>query len=294
MSKIAIAVCSALYIAAVFEGLSAVFWTLYGVSRVAYHERVEPHSFPFGRSASTWRNSGLKADPELGWITDPQDGAIASNWARRSTRVTFDATISTFGDSFVYGADVGDDETFSFFLSRLMGTGVANYGVGGYGPDQALLRLERQLSLGDQPKVVVLGMPSENIARVVNIYRRYYIPLENPNLVKPIFVQQDDSWKLVNVLTMLNDPTESAESVSEFVSKFDYWHSQNKLRPKFSFPYSVATLTALRYFALDVTRWQDLYQVPQARKTMHYVLERFSDLSRRHNFVPVLPNSIIP
>jgi len=135
--------------------------------------------------------------------------------------------------------------------------------------------------------MVVLGMPSENIARVVNIYRRYYIPLENPELAKPVFVRQDGVWKLVNVPSMIGDPGETRESIANVVKALDYWHGQNLKRPKFEFPFSIATLKAARFFAFDVKRWQDIYQVPRARQTMSHLLGRFVDLSLRYDFVPV-------
>ena len=287
MTKIAIAASTVLFFAALFEGMSALFWTQYGAARIAYHEQVDEQSVAFGKVDYNWRNSGLKSDVELGWITNPQNPAIAPNGARRAGIGKPDAKVFAYGDSFVYGADVKDDETFPYVLSQKIGAGVANFGVNGYGPDQAILRLERHLSLGHRPRMVVLGMPSENIARVVNIYRRYYIPLENPELAKPVFVRQHGVWKLVNVPSMIGDPGETRESIANVVKALDYWHGQNLKRPKFEFPFSIATLKAARFFAFDVKRWQDIYQVPRARQTMSHLLGRFVDLSLRYDFVPV-------
>ncbi len=146
--------CTFLFFVALFEGLSALFWTQYGASRITYHERVDLASIPFGQFDGAWKNSGLEGDLELGWITDRQNQAISPNGARRDGSANIAAPISAYGDSFVFGADVDNDQTFPHFLSRRFGVGVANYGVSGYGPDQALMRLERHLTQGQRPKIV--------------------------------------------------------------------------------------------------------------------------------------------
>jgi len=74
------------------------------------------------------------------------------------------------------------------------------FSVGGFGPDQALLRLERELANGLHAPVVVLGMPSENIARVVGIYFCTYVPMVSPLAMKPLFVAGPEQWELVNSL----------------------------------------------------------------------------------------------
>jgi len=285
--RVLFVVCTVLLLTALFEGLSALFWTQYGASRISYHERADLNAIPFGQYDEDWRNSGLKSDVDLGWVMDLQHPSISPNGLRRDTLVYAETPVSAYGDSFVYGADVKNDQTFPHYLAEYFGSGVANFGVSGYGPDQAILRLERHLSLGQRPKVVVLGMPGENIARVVNIYRKLYIPLEHPELAKPIFVEHEGAWQIVNVMKVQGELEDMGRRVAALVRRYDYWHVQNALRPKFSFPYSLATLTALRFFTIDVVRWQDLYESPRARKDMTYLLERFVDLSRRYNFLPV-------
>ena len=49
------------------------------------------------------------------------------------------------GDSFTFGEDVGDDETYSHHLEQLLpGTEVINLGVHGYGHDQMLIYLREE------------------------------------------------------------------------------------------------------------------------------------------------------
>ncbi|MFD9820364.1 hypothetical protein [Streptomyces violascens] len=83
------------------------------------------------------------------------------------------APIACFGDSFTFCRLVGDDETWPHHLSRLTGVNVANYGVGNYGLDQALLRLERELPHLDA-RVVIMGVVPETIARVQSAWKHYF------------------------------------------------------------------------------------------------------------------------
>jgi hypothetical protein len=64
---------------------------------------------------------------------------------------------------------------------------VNNFGVGGYGTDQAVLRFQRNRF--DRPPVVVLGYTSENIVRNVNEFR-HFISVEEFGF-KPRFVKSD-------------------------------------------------------------------------------------------------------
>lgn len=54
-----------------------------------------------------------------------------------------DAFLAFFGDSFTFGDGVNDDETLPYFISKLLPKYlVYNYGVGGYGPQHTLAKIE--------------------------------------------------------------------------------------------------------------------------------------------------------
>ena len=162
-----------------------------------------------------------------------------------------------------------------------------NYGVGGYGPDQAILRLERHLREGQRPEIVILGMPSENIARVVNVIRRLYLPMEAFQFTKPVFVAGGKEWEIVNSVPEWPPIAGSATRLLETARKYDRWYAQNLARPEFEFPYSLAMVRAVAFLAFDVLRWQDLYEDRRALSTMRYVLRRFVDLSKHYEFTAV-------
>lgn len=94
--------------------------------------------------------------------------------------------IVAFGDSFIHANEILDADAWSAQLEALdERVEVLNFGVGGYGTDQALLlhqRLEGQL----EADVVVLGFAEVNYARNVNRFRRFLSVDELP-LSKPRF-----------------------------------------------------------------------------------------------------------
>jgi hypothetical protein len=63
---------------------------------------------------------------------------------------------------------------------------VLNYGVGGYGVDQAYLRFCTD-GMALSPRIVVMGFTTDDLRRLVNVYRRFVSNRELP-LVKPRFM----------------------------------------------------------------------------------------------------------
>src|SRR5262245_27375193 len=75
-----------------------------------------------------------------------------------------DGLILAVGDSFTYGDEVRDEETWPARLQALTGRRVLNGGVTGYGLDQTVLRLER-LAEAYAPSLVILGFIADDIRR---------------------------------------------------------------------------------------------------------------------------------
>lgn len=92
--------------------------------------------------------------------------------------------IAAFGDSFVHCDDVAFDDSWGEILARADPRyEVLNFGVGGYGLDQAFLRYRSAVRF--RPHIVIIGYMSENINRNVNIFRPFYnrstgLPLSKP------------------------------------------------------------------------------------------------------------------
>lgn len=81
--------------------------------------------------------------------------------------------VAAFGDSFVYGNEVSDEHAWASVVdSSFADIEMLNYGVGGYGLDQALLRFQAEGS-DLSPHVVLIGFIADDIRRVVNVYQRF-------------------------------------------------------------------------------------------------------------------------
>ena len=116
--------------------------------------------------------------------------------------------ILVVGDSFTFGEDVGDDETYSHQLQALLpGTEVINLGVHGYGHDQMLIYLQ-EVAGYYQPDVVILGFLTQDMERNVLSFRDY---------AKPRFVL--DGGRLVLKNSPVPSPAETA-SAARWQSRF--------------------------------------------------------------------------
>ena len=94
--------------------------------------------------------------------------------------------VAAFGDSFVYGSKVADSAAWPAQMEHLFPEmEVLNYGVGGYGVDQAYLRFCAE-GTALSPQVVIIGFVRDDLRRVVNVYRRFISTRDFP-LVKPRF-----------------------------------------------------------------------------------------------------------
>ena len=121
--------------------------------------------------------------------------------------------IALFGDSFTAGDEAADDKIWGGRqlerkLNRNHGirAEVLNFGVGGYGMDQAFLKWRHQ---GRQysPDIVIFGFQSENLDRNVNIFRHLYWTGTPTPFTKPRFVLTNQGLELINSPTIRPEQT---------------------------------------------------------------------------------------
>jgi hypothetical protein len=125
--------------------------------------------------------------------------------------------ILTLGDSFTFGEEVSDDETWTYYLEKLLPRSeVLNFGVHGYGHDQMLLYL-REEGIKYHPDIVILGFLLGDMQRNVLSFRDYSKPrfvLDGGRLVLtnvPVLRVEEtlagEPWrsKFLDILTMLRD-----------------------------------------------------------------------------------------
>ncbi len=200
---------------------------------------IRPHRLPIATASAqiarlqASQDEVVIAHPVLGWVNRPNctsgNGLYHYNsQGLRSAPREYTALpdsgvlrIALFGDSFTHGNDVPYEHTFGGLLeARLESAGikaeVMNYGVGGYGIDQAMLRFH-EYAMDAGAHLAVLGFQAENLKRNMNILRPLYDPRTSLPFAKPRFVLTEDG------LGMLNMPVMPVEQVVPTLLNLDNW-----------------------------------------------------------------------
>jgi lysophospholipase L1-like esterase len=138
-------------------------------------------------------------DAELGWTWNASarspdglftTGVLGARGPREYARAKPAGVtrVVCFGDSFTFGDEIQDTWTFEHILESFRPDVEAlNFGVSGYGTDQALLRY-RRLGRDLGADVVCIGLLLENIGRNVNRYRPLWNTRTGFCATKPRFV----------------------------------------------------------------------------------------------------------
>jgi hypothetical protein len=159
--------------------------------------------------------------------------------------------VSAYGDSFTAGSD---GTSYPEELGRLIGCDVANYGVGGYGSDQALL-LARDLREADRAPVSVIAHVSENILRNLNQYRNLLYPGQEL-FFKPRFIRDGASLRLLDAPIARPEDFQRLTEAPEALLTYDVFVT----RPRRDFPYAIALW---RWLLADFHLRSELDDVPR-------------------------------
>ena len=150
----------------------------------------------------------LKADSTLGWRrVDVTAQRLRDDRLRSTYPAPGTVRIAAFGDSFTFGSDVKLHEAWSKRVEALNPSiEVLNYGIGGFGLDQAYLRYQLEGTVLN-PDVVFIGYMTENIGRNVNVFRGFYATgYSGFFFSKPRFRLDGDSLRLLpNPLRNVSD-----------------------------------------------------------------------------------------
>jgi hypothetical protein len=160
-------------------------------------------------------------DPLLGWTvgrsrSDKNGQDLSSSEGLRSPRVgmsfadararhaglsTLPASIrvALVGDSMTFGWEVRCEETWGHLLEGLLQphVQVLNFGVVGYGLNQAFLRYEKDVRPW-HPQIVIIGISSEMIKRINSIYAELMTPAWGHLLARPRLIMKDDVPSVIN------------------------------------------------------------------------------------------------
>ena len=205
--------------------------------------RVKPYKMPIktvGEAIKVLQDPRRQFvyDSDVGWL--PKPGLRAPPYfhdARglrvgeltkgdRTATLANTVKIGFFGDSFIYGAQVPFEDSLGSQLQLLLETrglevAVSNYGVSGYGLDQAFLRWRKQ---GIAEDCVILGLPRVDAARTLNIVKALYMgylwkltPENTFPFTKPRFILERERLRL------LNQPALSPEDLTRALANPSSW-----------------------------------------------------------------------
>jgi hypothetical protein len=126
-------------------------------------------------------------------IRAPHDGVSFA----RSTEKT---RIALVGDSFTFCEDVAFEDSWGYRLEKRLGPEfeVLNFGVPGYGVDQAYLRYEKDVRAW-KPKIVILNFIAHDIERTMTVYTSLNYPHWDMPFSKPRFILNDGNLKSLNL-----------------------------------------------------------------------------------------------
>jgi hypothetical protein len=156
--------------------------------------------------------SYLVADERLGWVVGPgrrsanglyfssAEGLRSPSPGVALRERTARRRIALVGDSFTFGLEVGYADSWGHQLERALGPDVQvlNFGVDGYGVDQAYLRYARDVPPW-RPDVVILGLINHDLFRSLAVYSFVSFPGWPFPFAKPRFVADGDRLALLNV-----------------------------------------------------------------------------------------------
>ena len=235
------------------------------------------------------KNSSIKSINLAGntWIANTDDFG-----ARKGT--DFDSNlVSVYGNSFAFCDEVNDDETWPFFLSNMLEKNVLNFGVGGYGTDQALLRFEKNIVDGIITPITVLTIFEDNIFRCFNMFRPFLAGPMDKAFFKPRFINYNDSLKVIkNPLFHLKDENSSAEII-KILEKYDDWYSIHDEKIKIRFPFFINVFKIFKNKIIQLLKskhtpsyfyWHDDLKT----RLMDKIINRFYKLSKLHNTIPII------
>lgn len=216
------------------------------------------------------------------------------------------AAIALFGDSFTL-AYSPIEKSWPHLLEVELGRPVLNFGVGGYGVDQAYWRFKKRYVGEIHTPYVALNIMSENIARNLSLYRGFYNRRSDLAATKPRFYTKDDGR-----VAYMDNPLDSKDELVKLsdvkflkrIGEKDYWYQyfdQLGLNEMVRFPYSYYFLKALPYYVRrfymhriqENAPYKDLYSDEEAVRILKFIIEKFIQDARSAGSFPIilfLPN----
>ena len=218
-----------------------------------------------------------------------------SDGAREDGHNGGDLLVAVYGDSLTNGNEVNNDQTWPFFLERIIGGDVKNFGVGAYGVTQAFLKLKGHLEKGVIAPITMLVIYEDDLNRAVNNFRPFYYHSTGVKLgFKPCYRVLNGEVKLIP--NPLSDPSISLQEMKMLafrLSSFDYWMSK-RLLVSTGFPYTLQTTKAIKYVAREAmdtltgSRIEDLWDTMEGTAIMQHIINDFVHITQIAQSIPVI------
>lgn len=213
----------------------------------------------------------LLYDPDLGWNNRPRTCTPEGRYCANSFGLRADREyvaemrpglfrVSMFGDSFIAGFDADFPDSLAvqvegMLKARGLDAEVLNFGVGGFGFDQAYLYYNRDGSRFDT-NVIVQGLQMENVGRDVTLFRIVAFPGTGIPFSKPRYILNDGKLKLIN------RPTVAPEEVPKVLANFHRWPLA-KYEPSYTAKYQHHWYTPSKLISTLVDLWSQRKGAPQ-------------------------------
>ncbi len=283
-------------------------------------------------------------DSELGWVRKPNTTGYDkrffqfndNKWGYKKSKWTINrfgarlnpgheklkkSMISCYGDSFTFSRQVNDNETWEYQLSKKTGFNVLNFGVGNYGLDQALLRLQREFPK-NPTKIVIMAVVPDTISRILSCWKHFY---EYGNIwaFKPRF--KLNNFGNLQIIPNIIDKPEKFFKLKQYMDRLrkqDFFYKKKFKKEIIQFPYlfflmknpirnlkiifGVIKHTFLsnffkKYKIMEPSDWHitkfirktnlrwtvKLYKDPQAVKLIEKLIDKFLKESKKFNFKPI-------
>lgn len=276
-----------------------VFGSVEGMSWLVGRYLTEKRVFYVPEPVDGYEAYMARRDPVMGW--PPSDEFGGGSYDVSGSRVVpafpepGGECVSLYGDSFTWSGEVEHEEAWGNVLAKRLGCRVANFGVGGYGSDQAFLRFRENER--DQAPVVVLGHLAENIIRNVNQLRGLLHP-RTPRGLKPRFVVDASG-----ALELVPLPSFSLDEYARVVDRPEDHLPHEYFLPdgpsgtlRLRFPFSLSVARAFGNFRVRAELWREpwyaaFYQPDHPAGGLEVttkILERFDAEARRRGRQPVV------
>jgi len=234
---------------------------------------------------------------DLGWITPIEERDEIG--ARINDDIYESNCIDMFGDSFTFSTEVTSEFAWPKQLSKIIGCKVNNFGVGGYGSDQATLRHDLTPAFS---KVAVLNHLSENITRNVNQFRNLLYPGSSLKLKPRYIVNSDSELKLIKKPELVDTDLKSLKSLT-YKLKYEYFipEGSSGIKWNLKFPYFLSAIDLItNHFHINskirgITRHSDFYTRTHPSNALvltNKIFERFVSNSVTKGQTPII--TIIP